>query len=126
MDLRAAGRQPLPAATRTLSISSLRFHWVVPDRSVAAVRLDSPMQVMHLWTYTLETAAARAALLAVDAARPGHEVYYIAADDTTHPDPSLSLAARYYPDVPVRGPLEGHSSFFSTQKARRLLGWWHE
>ena len=39
--------------------------------------------------------------------------------------PSLELAARFFPDVPIRGDLSGHRSFFSSAKAEKLLGWKH-
>ena len=35
---------------------------------------------------------------------------------------SLELARQYYPDVPIRGDLSGHRSFFDSSKAERLLG----
>jgi UDP-glucose 4-epimerase len=109
----------------TVSIASLRYHWVVP-RAVAAERYNQPGEERHLWSYTLPAAAARAALLAVDRALPGHEAYFITADTTTHPEPSRMLASRHYPDVPIRGALEGSASFFDCSKASRLLGWRHD
>jgi UDP-glucose 4-epimerase len=40
--------------------------------------------------------------------------------------PSLELKQKHYPDVPVRGDLSGHKSFFDSSKAERLLGWKHD
>ncbi len=40
--------------------------------------------------------------------------------------PSLDLKERYFPDVPIRGDMNGNRSFFSTDKAERLLGWSHD
>ncbi len=37
--------------------------------------------------------------------------------------PSLELAARHHPEVPVVGDLSGHRSFFDSSKATRLIGW---
>lgn len=56
----------------------------------------------------------------------GHEVFYIAAPDTTNDVPSLELAERYYPGVPIRGDLGANKSFFDSSKAGRLLGWRHD
>jgi UDP-glucose 4-epimerase len=64
-------------------------------------------------------------LLALDDRFRGHEAFYIVAPETTSDTPSLELAARYFPDVPVWGDLGGHRSFFDSSKAERLLGWRH-
>ncbi|KZT54154.1 hypothetical protein CALCODRAFT_500172 [Calocera cornea HHB12733] len=40
-------------------------------------------------------------------------------------EPSLQLAKKWYPDVPIQGDLSGHRGFFSCEKARTLLGWEH-
>lgn len=111
-----------------IHIASMRFHWVVPDRAAAAVRFtdESAEVAKHLWAYTCYDAAAQACLLSLDAAFEGHEVFYIVAPDTTVDVPSLELAARFFPNVPVRGDLRGHRSFFSSAKAARMLGWVHE
>lgn len=41
-------------------------------------------------------------------------------------EPSLELAARYSPNVAIRGDLTGRRSFFNREKAERLLGWKHD
>jgi UDP-glucose 4-epimerase len=111
-----------------LSIASLRFHWVVPDKQTAAANFNRPLPDLakHLWAYTRREPAARACLLAVDGRFAGHEVFYIVAPDTTHTRPSQELAREYFPDVPIRGGLPGTASFFSSAKAERLLGWRHD
>ena len=111
-----------------LSIASMRFHFVVDDWSVAAnhesrkAESDIPN---HLWGYTLFDAAADACLLSLEAPFRGHEAFYIAAPDTAADAPSLELAARYFPQVPIRGDLSGYRSFFTSKKAEALLGWKH-
>ncbi|HTJ57677.1 MAG TPA: hypothetical protein VL418_08965, partial [Devosiaceae bacterium] len=109
-------------------VSSMRFHWVVPERAKAAQsfgRANADV-AKHLWAYTLFDAAARACLMSLDAAFTGHEAFYIVAPDTTIDVPSLELAAQFFPNVPIRGDLSGHRSFFDSSKAERLLGWKHE
>jgi nucleoside-diphosphate-sugar epimerase len=108
-------------------IASIRFHWVVPDRAIAAKAFNDPDKdtAKHLWAYTLQEPAARACLLSLEASFTGHEAFYIVAPDTTADVPSLDLAKRYYPDVPIRGDLSGNRSFFSSAKAEKLLGWRH-
>ena len=56
----------------------------------------------------------------------GHEVFYLAAPDTTVDVASRELAARFFPNVPIRGDLSGRQSFFDSAKAERILGWSHE
>ena len=113
----------------TLTISSLRFHWVVAEQSTA---LNSEHYLnanlagsKNLWAYTTLEASARATMLSLQAEYKGHEVFYIAAPDTASRTPSLELAAKYYPNVPVRENFGGHTSFFDCSKAEKILGWKH-
>lgn len=108
-------------------IASLRFHYTVPDRKLAVENyVPRPQDAdKHLWGYTLTDEAARSCLLALEDTFDGHEAFYIVARDTVHHRPSLDLAAEYLPHVPVTGDLSGRNSFFSTEKAQRMLGWSH-
>jgi UDP-glucose 4-epimerase len=109
-------------------IASMRFHWVVPERAKAAqsFTVDSPEPGKHLFAYTLFDAAARACLLSLTANFEGHEAFYIVAPETTADIPTLELHRRFFPKVPIKGNLEGYRSFFSSDKARRILGWSHD
>src|SRR3990172_4867616 len=53
----------------TMTISSLRFHWVVPERATAAQHNQNLGRALakHLWGYTRYDSAARACLLALTA-----------------------------------------------------------
>jgi UDP-glucose 4-epimerase len=64
--------------------------------------------------------------MALQAEFKGHEVFFITAPTTAAETPSLELAQTHYPNVPIRGDLSGHTSFYSAKKAERLLGWQHE
>jgi nucleoside-diphosphate-sugar epimerase len=110
-----------------ISISSMRFHWVIPDRKMAADLYAKPgsRPDLHLFAYTRLDHAARACLLGIDGRFAGHEAFYIVAPDTAVETPSLELAAKYFPGVPIRGDLSGNKSFFDSTKAGRLLGWVH-
>lgn len=110
-----------------LRIASMRFHWVVPDRATAARPFGQATAEVrkHLWAYTLFEPAARACLLSLEANFTGHETFYIVAPDTSIDVPSLELAQRFFPDVPIKGDLSGYNSFFNSSKAERLLGWKH-
>jgi len=111
-----------------MAIASLRFHLVVPDRAAAARRQSTADEVLakHLWGYTCLEPAARACLLSLTADLDGHAALYIVAPDTMMDTPSLELRQRYFPEVPVRGNLDGHSGFFDCSRAERLLGWRHD
>jgi UDP-glucose 4-epimerase len=100
---------------------------VVPDRATAvgAPPKEPAAGVKNLWAYTRFDAAADACLRSLAAPFEGHEAFYIVAPDTVAAEPSLELARRFYPDVPVRGDLSGHRGFFDCAKAERLLGWVH-
>ncbi len=110
-----------------MRIASLRFHLVVHERETAvqAFRAENLQGRQQLWAYVRADASAQACLLSLEASFRGHEVFYIVAPDTTVEVPSAELAARYYPEVAIRGDLSGNRSFFSSEKAERLLGWKH-
>ena len=111
-----------------MTISSMRFHAVVPDRATAAEYYDQSgaPPANHLWAYTRFDSAARACLLALTADFKGHEVFYIVAPKTVTDMPSLDLKQKFFPNVPLRGELIGNQSFFDCGKAERLLGWKHD
>jgi UDP-glucose 4-epimerase len=111
-----------------MTIASMRFHWVVPDRETAtkyAAHIGDTL-AKHLWAYTLLDAAARACLLSLTPQFSGHEPFYIVAPDTMVDKPSLELAQQFFPEVPIRGDMSGRNSFFNSAKAERLLGWKHD
>lgn len=110
-----------------IRIASMRFHLVTDARATAAGYFNhlTEESAKHLWAYTLYDAAARACLLSLTASYTGHEVFYIVAPDTTWDTPTLELAQRFFPNVPVTGDLGGNRSFFSSAKAERMLGWKH-
>lgn len=108
-------------------IASLRFHWVVnttqlPEQVYGEGTAEN---AKHLWAYTDTEAACRACLLGVTADFRGHEVFFIIAPETVAPIPSIELAQRFYPHVPLRAEFSGQRGFFDCSKAERILGWKH-
>jgi UDP-glucose 4-epimerase len=85
----------------------------------------APDPAKHLWAWTQLEAAADACLLSLEAGLSGHETFFIVAAQTLSEVPTAELAGRYFPQVPLRAPLAGHQSFFTSSKAERLLGWRH-
>jgi hypothetical protein len=53
----------------------------------------------------------------------GAEVFIIASPDTVMSRPITKLVEQFYPGVPWRHEVGPHESMFSTEKARRLLGY---
>lgn len=109
-----------------LTIATLRLHWVVPAAVARPVREPPETAARQLWGYTDIEAAARACLLALTAPFSGHERFYVVAEDTHSPVSSDELHRRFYPDVPLRAPVDGHRGFFDCRKAERVLGWRHD
>ena len=112
----------------SMSITSLRLHGVVEDRSGTVGWVDLPDSglVKQLWGYTTRRAAARACLLGVTADITGHHAFYIVAPETMVDTPSLELHRRHYPDVALRGDLSGNRGFFDCTQAEEILGWKHD
>jgi UDP-glucose 4-epimerase len=99
-----------------MTISSMRFHAVVPDRAtvIKYYEQSGAPPAKHLWAYTRFDSAARACLLALAADFKGHEVFYIVAPKTVTDTPSLELKQKFLPDVPLRGDLRGNQGFLLT------------
>jgi nucleoside-diphosphate-sugar epimerase len=108
-----------------MTIASLRLHAVVASRSDGEERLRQRADVCRrdLWGYTTADGAARACLAALEATYRGHERFFVVADRTCCPLPSLRLRAEYYAAVPLRGDLPDNRSFFDSSKAANVLGW---
>jgi UDP-glucose 4-epimerase len=110
-----------------MTLSSLRFHGLPdePPEPQGGLEPASGPGARTLWGWTLIGEAARACELALVADFTGHEVFFITAARTTSTVPSLELARYAYPEVPIRGDLSGHKSFYDCSKAASLLGWVH-
>lgn len=108
-----------------MTLSSLRFHGLTPAKYDGTPRHEMQAMINHLWAYTNINEGARACELALQAEYAGHEAFFITAPASVVAIPSLVLAERFYPGVPVRGDLSGHRSFYDASKAERLLGWRH-
>lgn len=112
----------------SMTLSSLRFHALVDqylkDHTHTLEKAEEGV-ARGLWGWTLITEGARACELAINADYQRHEVFFIVAPTTHSSIPTLELAAYAYPEVPIRGDLSGHKSFYDSSKAGRLLGWHH-
>jgi UDP-glucose 4-epimerase len=111
-----------------ITIASLRFHWIVPNRQTAIDKAAAigDLHAKHLWGYTSMDAAVRACLHALTAEFVGHEPFFVVAPHTASSTPSLELRKQFYPDVPIKRDLSNHQGFFDCRKAEQLLGWRHD
>jgi nucleoside-diphosphate-sugar epimerase len=106
------------------SITALRFTNVVAedeyDTFARAGDPDYRRDLLGSWVDARDGAAAVA--LALAAARPGFEVYNVAAPDSGIAAPSRDAAARWFPGTPVADDLGEFESLMSTRKIREQLG----
>ena len=117
-----------------MTISSLRFHGLTKrvertDPALPDVPPERRIRVAnHLWGYTDMDSAADAVEKTLHAAFAGHQAFFVVAPHTIFsPDvSSRALAAKHYPDVPIRGAFEANASFYDCGKAGRMLGWAHQ
>jgi nucleoside-diphosphate-sugar epimerase len=84
---------------------------------------DPHVRMWNLWGYIDVRDVAGAIRAALTADVRGAEVCIAAASDTVMRRPSASLMAGVFPDVPLRGSVDGRASLLSTERAAQVLGW---
>lgn len=84
---------------------------------------DATLRAWNLWGYVDARDVAQAVRRSLTADVSGARAYLVAAADTCMTRPSADLLAEVYPDVPVRGPIEGHTTLLSIERARSELGY---
>jgi UDP-glucose 4-epimerase len=105
-----------------LSVGCLRLHALREGEEMAGRLRDRPdFGSKDLWGYTPLAMATRACLATIHTDLGGCEVFNVVAADTYSPVPSRELRDRYYPRVPLRGEFGGHSSFYDSAKAGKVL-----
>ena len=110
----------------SLKMIGLRFSNVMDPADYAAFpsfERDPRSRIWNLWAYIDARDGAQAVRKALEYDRPGVEVIVIANADTVMSRSSASLAAEYFPDVPVTRELGEHESMLGIDKARRILGY---
>jgi nucleoside-diphosphate-sugar epimerase len=101
-------------------------HVLVPaELANVAARADRPEERERtLWAYVDVRDFAAACRLGLEKDGLGCEEIIISSEVTASRLPSTELQRRFLPGVTdLRAPITGHQAFFSTEKARRLLGW---
>src|ERR1700712_447088 len=108
-----------------LSMTGLRFSNVMEPADYLAFAdydTDPALRMWNLWGYIDARDGAQAVRLALDASRPGKEIFIIAAADTVMSRTSAELAAGTFGEVTVTRELNGRETLLSIDKARRVLG----
>ncbi|WP_106815155.1 NAD-dependent epimerase/dehydratase family protein [Microbacterium timonense] len=110
--------------TPDASITALRFTNVVaPDDYATFQRAGEPdyrRDLVGSWVDARD--GAKAVALALGAARPGFEIYNVAAPESGNAAPSRELAARWFPGTPIADDLGEFESLMSSRKIRDRLG----
>jgi nucleoside-diphosphate-sugar epimerase len=106
------------------SITALRFTNVVAADEYAtferAAEPDYRRDLIGSWIDARD--GAQAVALALDAAKPGFEIYNVAAPTSGTAAPSREVAARWFPGTPVADDLGEFESLMSTRKIQERLG----
>lgn len=114
-------------ARRGMTVTALRFHWILPPEQVRELRAALPdaEEVKSLWGYVNLEDAGRACVLGLTprSGRGRYEVCVIAAEDTRVEAPTRELLARHSPESAIRAELAGTDGAFDVRRAEAVLGW---
>jgi nucleoside-diphosphate-sugar epimerase len=100
-------------------------HVITPDEHPNVVAQDDNPAIRErtLWAYIDVRDVANAFRLGLEKNGLGCEAIMISSEITASRLSSAELRKRYLPGIKVRARITGHQAFYSTAKARRLLGW---
>ena len=109
-----------------LKMIGLRFSNVMYPEDYAefpSFEADPMLRRWNLWGYIDARDGAQAVRRALALDTTGQDVFVIANADTVMSTPSADLARTVFPDVELRGDVEGTATLLSIDKARRVLGY---
>jgi nucleoside-diphosphate-sugar epimerase len=110
-----------------MSVISLRPTWIhTPDtfqKYIPPIWDNPAAGASILWCYVDVRDVAQAFELAINAELPGHEAFYIAADNSFMKRPTSELLRRFYPKTELRLEQGDCWSVLSSAKAARVLGY---
>ncbi|KAK2755561.1 hypothetical protein FQN54_006501 [Arachnomyces sp. PD_36] len=113
-----------------MNIACMRIHEVAPLKDVAKKHKENwdVAAVKQLWGWVHPVAVARACLLSIEKAEKvnGFEIFNVISPTTTQDTPSEELAKKYFPKAEIRGDMSKNQAFWTTDKARTILGWPHD
>lgn len=113
---------------------ALRSGWILDSerrKMVANQRAAVPTQDIRrvFNSYVSVEDCARAHVMVLEAAADNkllpYEAFFVHADDSLAPEPSMQLLEQFRPDlIPLlRKPLPGYASFFSNARLKEATGW---
>ena len=105
-----------------LRISNIMEEWEYSDR-FPGFWDDASLRKWNLWSYVDARDVAQAVRLSLTADISGTEAFLVAAADNCMTRDSRDLMAEVFPDVPIRGEVNGKQTLLAIDKARRLLGY---
>ena len=114
-------------ARRGMTVTALRFHWIVTTEELRARAESEPDRegARMLWGYVHVEDAARACVLALrpSSDRAPFEALLIAAGDTWARLPTEQLLDQYSPQSQRRATFPGTTGAFDCSRAARVIGW---
>lgn len=84
---------------------------------------EQDIQRKNAWAYCDVRDAAQACRLAVEADGLGYQIFHITAPDTIMPDTSMNLVQKYFPNLRLKRPINGHETLMAIDKAKEVLGY---
>ncbi|WP_448951044.1 NAD-dependent epimerase/dehydratase family protein [Labrys neptuniae] len=78
------------------------------------------------WSYIDARDLGQITRLAIEKDGLGFQIFNAVNDDTSSNLPTSELLRRFYPDVPVKGPLGEYETLLSNRRAREVLGFRQE
>lgn len=111
------------------NIACLRIHEVAPLKDVQKEHKEDwdNAAVKQLWGWVNPEATARACMLACTTDNvKGFQIFNIIAPATTQDTPSEELAKKYFPKAEIRGDMSKNQAFWTSDKAKKILGWTHD
>jgi len=117
-------------ANPDMQITCLRICWLI-DPDTRAVFLDwngsiDALSIANkgtLFSYVDMRDAAVSFRLAAEKDMPGFSSFLVCADDTYTDVPTRELMNSFYSGVAARKEMTGFEALFTTEKAKRVLGW---
>jgi nucleoside-diphosphate-sugar epimerase len=109
-----------------MKITCLRFSNVMTEDEYAYFPdfdKHPETRAWNLWGYIDARDGAQAVQKAIEWNSVGMDTFIIANEDTVSGIPSLELAARYFPGVPINKELSQYETMLSIEKAKRILGY---
>lgn len=84
---------------------------------------EQDIQRKNAWAYCDVRDAAKACLLALEKDNLGYQIFHITAPDTIMPDLSEDLVKKYFPNLYLKRPIQGHETLMAIDKAKQILGY---